>query len=263
MFHISVSSLRHYEKIGLLTPEYVSPDSGYRYYGASQFEILNTIRYLRTLDMPLSEIEDFLKNRDIKRIEEKLLLQKSYVQKKLKELRRIERKIDHRLQWLKDAQELPLDIISVIQCPPCRMVWVEEPVQINSYQDMESPIRRLDRSRAEAVIFLGKVGLGISVEHLRLGQTHGYDGIFLMLDSEDIYDDETVILPESLCARLRFRGGHAQAPEQYDKLLCYIRESRFEIAGFSRETTLIDYGVTNDVRRFVTEICIPVCRSDQ
>ncbi len=183
MFHISVSSLRHYEKIGLLTPEYVSPDSGYRYYGASQFEILNTIRYLRTLDMPLSEIEDFLKNRDIKRIEEKLLLQKSYVQKKLKELRRIERKIDHRLQWLKDAQELPLDIISVIQCPPCRMVWVEEPVQINSYQDMESPIRRLDRSRAEAVIFLGKVGLGISVEHLRLGQTHGYDGIFLMLDS--------------------------------------------------------------------------------
>lgn len=103
----------------------------------------------------------------------------------------------------------------------------------------------------------------ISVSSLRLGQTHGYDGIFLMLDSEDIYDDETVILPESLCARLRFRGSHAQAPEQYDKLLCYIRESCFEIAGFSRETTLIDYGVTNDVRRFVTEICIPVFRSDQ
>lgn len=30
LFHISVSSLRHYENIGLLTPEYVSPDSGYR-----------------------------------------------------------------------------------------------------------------------------------------------------------------------------------------------------------------------------------------
>ena len=63
LFHISVSSLRHYENIGLLTPEYISPDSGYRYYGTEQFEVLNTIRYLRALDMPLTEIEDFLKNR--------------------------------------------------------------------------------------------------------------------------------------------------------------------------------------------------------
>ena len=53
LFHISVSSLRHYENIGLLTPEYVSPDSGYRYYSAGQFEVLNTIRYLRALDLPL------------------------------------------------------------------------------------------------------------------------------------------------------------------------------------------------------------------
>lgn len=33
LFHISVSSLRHYENVGLLTPEYTSPDTGYRYYG--------------------------------------------------------------------------------------------------------------------------------------------------------------------------------------------------------------------------------------
>ena len=31
MFHISGSSLRHYENIGLLAPAYISPDSGYRY----------------------------------------------------------------------------------------------------------------------------------------------------------------------------------------------------------------------------------------
>ena len=82
LFHISISSLRHYENIGLLTPEYVSPDSGYRYYGTEQFEVLNTIRYLRALDMPLSEIEDFLKSRDIDRIEEKLRQQKQAVLKK-------------------------------------------------------------------------------------------------------------------------------------------------------------------------------------
>ena len=60
LFHLSVSSLRHYEDVGLITPEYTDPDSGYRYYGARQFEVLNSIRYLRALDMPLTEIADFL-----------------------------------------------------------------------------------------------------------------------------------------------------------------------------------------------------------
>ena len=90
LFHISVSSLRHYENIGLLTPEYVSPDSGYRYYSAGQFEVLNTIRYLRALDLPLSEIEDFLKNRDIGLIEKKLRQQKQTVLQKRRELERID-----------------------------------------------------------------------------------------------------------------------------------------------------------------------------
>ena len=64
MFHISVGSLRHYEKLGLIHPEYTDPDSGYRYYGVQQFERLNTIRYLRALDMPLEDIADFLQNKD-------------------------------------------------------------------------------------------------------------------------------------------------------------------------------------------------------
>ena len=59
LFHLSVSSLRHYESLGLLTPEFVDPETGYRYYSVRQFEALNTIRYLRALDMPLDEIADF------------------------------------------------------------------------------------------------------------------------------------------------------------------------------------------------------------
>lgn len=79
MFHLSVSSLRHYETVGLLTPEYIDQSTGYRYYSVRQFEVLNTIRYLRALDMPLSEIADFLQNKDVELIEEKLRQQKETV----------------------------------------------------------------------------------------------------------------------------------------------------------------------------------------
>jgi len=43
IFHLSVSSLRHYEALGLVSPEYVDPSTNYRYYSVRQFEPLNTI----------------------------------------------------------------------------------------------------------------------------------------------------------------------------------------------------------------------------
>lgn len=79
LFHLSVSSIRHYETLGLVTPERIDSDTGYHYYSVRQFEAFNTIRYLRTLDMPLPEIADFLRNRDVDKIEEKLQAQKAAV----------------------------------------------------------------------------------------------------------------------------------------------------------------------------------------
>lgn len=157
-----------------------------------------------------------------------------------------------------DAEGAPLDVVSLIPLPACRIVWVDDPLKIDGSADMETPIRKLDQSDAEAVVFLGKVGLGISVEHLQKAETAQYDGIFLILDQEDIYTGGTLDLPETLCVRLRFRGSHAEAPAQYQKLLDYIDKHKMQIVGFSREVTLIDYGVTNDAEKFVTEICIPV-----
>ena len=258
MFHLSVSSLRHYENIGLLIPEYISKESGYRYYSTEQFEILNTIRYLRALDMPLSEIESFLRDRDIDSMEEKLRQQKEIVVKKQQELKRIEKKIEHRLHWIKDAQSIALNEISLIKLPESKIVWVDNPIKIEGYFDMEVPIRQLDQSDIEAVVFLGKVGVGISKEHLLAQEIETYDGAFLVLDKEDIYSGKITVLPESFYVRIRFRGSHDQAKEQYYLLFEYIDKYNLEITGFSREVTLIDYGITNDQEKFVTEICIPV-----
>lgn len=42
------------------------------------------------------------------------------------------------------------------------------------------------------------------------------------------------------------------------RLMDYIRANGLQPDGFSREITLIDYGLTNDTEKFVTEITIPV-----
>lgn len=258
LFHLSVSSLRHYEDMGLIEPEYVDSESGYRYYSVRQFEVLNSIRYLRALDMPLAEIADFLGNRDVERIEEKLLTQKQTVIAKQAELRRIERKIDNRLKMIADARSSVFDTVQMTKKTACRIAWVSDSLKIQNFLDMEKPIRRLEQKQAEALVFLGKVGLGISAKNLEGGCFDQYNGIFLILDEEDRYDGETVELPESPCVSVRFHGSHTEAPMQYRRLIAYIDEHGLKINGFSREITMIDYGLTNDTGKFVTEISIPV-----
>lgn len=125
MFHLSVGTIRFYEKNDLLKPEYVDNETGYRYFSTQQFECLNTIRYLRMLDMPVNEIREFLKNRDVSKIQQMLTEQKSAVIKKQKELKIIEKKIDNRLKYLKNALESELDKIQIKTVESKRIVWLK------------------------------------------------------------------------------------------------------------------------------------------
>ena len=258
MFHISVGSLRHYEKAGLLKPEYTDSETGYRYYSIRQFEVLNTIRYLRVLDMPLNEIGEFLKNRDINIIEEKLLRQKEMVAAKLQELETIERKIDHRLQHLRDAQNAELNVIHLKKIPSYRIVWIQDSLRPKSYLDLEYAIRRLEENQPQSLVFLGKVGVGISKENLRFGYFEQYNLVFLILDEEDTYHGEVEQHSEEFCVSVCFRGSHNEADVYYRKLIDYIDNHEMQITGASREITMIDNGITGDPDKFVTEIYIPV-----
>lgn len=258
MYHLSVGTLRHYEKLGLIQPEYIDPESGYRYYSTRQFECLNTIRYLRALDMPLEQIADFLKYRDIGKIREMLLQQKEIVINKQRELKVIEKKIENRLHQLEDALSSELNTIRITQMPPRRIAWIRDHLTIRSYLDLETSIRELEQHQTDTVVFLGKVGVGITKERLLAKQYQQYDMVFLLLDDEDTYKGTVEALPEETCATIRFCGSHMDAPAYYKKLDAFIADHNLSIAGFSKEITMIDYGFTNDTSKFVTEIQIPV-----
>lgn len=258
LFHISVGSLRHYESEGLLKPEYIDENTGYRYYSVRQFEVLNTILYLRALDMPLPHIREFLENRDVGVMEEKLLRQKDAVKIKKRRLEIIEKKIDNRLKRLSEAQNGVLGEVSAVETKPQRIVRIYNSVKLKSHLDLEDPIRQLEEKQKETVVFLGKVGVGISKEHMENGVFDRYDCTFLLLDNEDEFLGKTETLPAGLCVSVRFRGCHEKSAEYYRLLFDFMKKNNMSCCGHSREITIIDYGLTNDTEKFVTEIQIPV-----
>ncbi|MFC3835401.1 MULTISPECIES: MerR family transcriptional regulator [Deinococcus] len=57
---LSVSALRFYAQTGLLLPAHVDPDSGYRYYSASQVAAGQQIAALRQLEVPLDDLAEVM-----------------------------------------------------------------------------------------------------------------------------------------------------------------------------------------------------------
>lgn len=80
MMGISVQQLRNYSNAGLLTPYVVDQESGYRYYSFEQFHYIDRIRYLRSLDMPLPDIEEILKEGTVDKMQELLEKQKKRIE---------------------------------------------------------------------------------------------------------------------------------------------------------------------------------------
>ena len=54
--NISIRTLRYYDEIGILKPEYVDPYSGYRYYTDKNLDEVKSIVFLKNLSFSLEEI---------------------------------------------------------------------------------------------------------------------------------------------------------------------------------------------------------------
>ena len=258
LFHLSISLLRHYDKTGLVTPEYTDPDTGYRYYSLRQFECLNTIRYLRALDMPLEEIADFLHNRDTGRIQELLSKQLVQVHKKQQELAVIEHQIKNRLNQIQGALSAHPGEIFLEKKAPLKLACMKKQLNPENYLDLEYSIREMEQGNSPASIFLGKVGVGLFYESLKAHRFKPYDFVFIILEEDDPIKGQVIHIPESTWAIVRFHGSHEQAPGFYEKLLSYFKDEGLAPESFALEMTLIDYGLTHDQSQFITEIQIPL-----
>lgn len=257
LFSINIRTLRYYDEYGILKPERTDPQTGYRYYSTRQFERLNTIKYLRALDMPLEKIRLFFENRDTQVLRILLQEQRQQTQAQLEVLKKIDKKLERRLSQLDDAEFGETDVISRIECPKRRVAFLKK--EILPDEDLEYPIRELDQKNGlESMIFLGKVGLSISREHLVQGLFDAYDGIFVFVEEEDHFQGEERLLPGGGYVTLRFTGTHKNASQHYRKLFLYMEENGLACAGDSVEVTLIDAGFTDDESKYVTELQVPV-----
>ena len=261
LFAVPVRTLRFYDEIGLLRPERVDPRTGYRYYSAGQFERLNTIKYLRALGVSLERIRGFFENRDTDVVELLLQEQLADTRRRLDELRRIERRIGRRLDDLRRARTAKTGVVLQKALPARAIAFLRQ--EIPQGGDLETPLAELQSHiRQDAAVFLGKVGVSIARERLYARQFDRYTGIFLFVEPEEQYGGPVLHLPAGEWLTVCYRGTHAHSAPSYELLLDEAARRGFELAEDSVEVTHIDAGFTSDETQYLTELQVPVKKSE-
>jgi effector-binding domain-containing protein/DNA-binding transcriptional MerR regulator len=258
LHNTSIQALRHYDQLGLLTPVHVDESSGYRYYSTGQFEQLNTIHYLKGLGFSLKEIKEQLNRRDLQGFLTMMEKQKDATEAKIRELQRISIKFQRRINEVHEAAG-----IQNVGIPELRHIGERNILRLNetitSEPHWEMSLRRLENeSNQISSVFVGRVGLTVSVQHLLSGKFDEYNSIFLLTEDERFDSSLAAVLPDGSYACMYYRGNHADSPGYYTLLLDYIRHNGLQVAGDSIERTLIDHFISGKPEDYLTELQIPV-----
>lgn len=256
LFRMNIRTLRYYDALDILKPEHIDPDTNYRYYSTKQFEVLNTIKYLRALDVPLAKISTFFGEKDANAMLAIFLEQRESVLQKQKELKQIERKISNRIVQLETALKANHSQIESKCFPKRKIILLEKNFTLDT--DFEVLIRTLSENHClEDSIFLGKIGVSVSYEKLIARDFGKFSSVFFLLEDADEAVSTTCILPEGKYLTIQYKGTHENAAEYYTLLLDHLEKNGGKVDGDSVEIALIDAGMTNDVNQFVTEIQVP------
>ena len=112
LFGISKQALLYYDKIHLLSPDFIS-ENGYRHYSVEQFLALEIIVNMRSLNISLSDIKHYLEHRSKQNFIDILAKKEAECQKVIKENERICRSLQRINNNLAAHCNLPLEQIMV------------------------------------------------------------------------------------------------------------------------------------------------------
>ncbi|NLC26991.1 MAG: MerR family transcriptional regulator [Fastidiosipila sp.] len=117
-FGISVQTLRYYDEIGLFTPKYRDPDSGYRYYSYNQVYRLANIVFLRKQAYSLEEIKDYLQKASMEGRLKNLRKQTSQLDREAIRLQSSSTALKNKINFIESSDyKEKLDLIELVSLP--------------------------------------------------------------------------------------------------------------------------------------------------
>ncbi|HXB49599.1 MAG TPA: MerR family transcriptional regulator [Streptosporangiaceae bacterium] len=252
---LSVKTLRHYHRVGLLEPADVDPVTGYRHYSSEQIPTAQVIRRFRDLSMPLEEIGSVLRAPDQATRSQLIAAHLTRLEQSLTQTQRA-------VASLRDLLEHPSPpaVIEHRRVPATQAAAVMTTVDAGDlaawYQGAIGEIR--GTLSAQGIVCCGPPG-GIFASEL-FSRERGEATLFVPVSSEVRPVGRVVpfIAPRAELAVINHTGSHSDVDRSYGALATYVSERALGVDGPVREYYLVGRHDTDDEQAWRTEIGWPI-----
>lgn len=255
---INKKTLMWYDEIGLFQPASINPENGYRCYSYHQSSLLETILLLRELDVSITEIQDFMKNRSAANMKQLLADKITDLDRSIMHLQAVRKTLCNYHQNMETLLTMNLSEISIVEKEERCLVTVE----IDKNTSFEEEVERITAETEKYQ--LGRLhdasyGSMIPVASLQSGNFDDYTKLFIeipfLTQKKGLH-----IQSGGTYLRAFHKGGWDKIPLRYQQLLDYAKEHHLILTGYSYEMG-INENVIDCVEDYIVQIEIPICNA--
>ncbi len=263
---VSVRMLRHYDAIGLLTPAFVDPHTGYRHYDLDQLRRLNRIVALKELGLGLDVVrrvlDDDLTGDDLRAM---LRLRQAELAESIRaDAHRLAR-VQARLRLIE--QENTMSVTPTTVTLPATRLHGRSGVASAAVSDEIGPlIQSLYPTVVDTLVAAGHPPAGPAVAHYESAPETSEDALrvcacfptdALVGHPESVTDLEVIDVAAGEFVSLVHRGSMDTVDETYQLLRRWATEQGLHLDGRGREVYL---EMGDDPDEWVTEVLVGVTR---
>lgn len=249
---LPVKTLRFYHEEGLLTPASVDPDTGYRYYDASQVETARAIVYLRGLEFSLSEIKELLQQPADDDLITILERRQSAIKDRIRQLRQAAKSLEQFVAEEKEARIMAQTVHDVQEKTLAAMLIGGIRVR-GRYSDCGPLFGRLGRALGRLIC--GPPMLLHFDDEYREADAD-FEACLPIRQKKEVDGIAVRDLPGGRCVSLVHRGGYDQLGQSYTKVFEYINRINYQVLMPTREVYLKGPGMffKGSPKNYLTEI---------
>ncbi len=257
---VTSETLRYYDRIGLITPDYVDPQTRYRYYSIRQYEKLGTIKELRQLGMSIHDITDYFSGRNLRKSHQLLLHQLELLEEEIRKQQLLSEILRRKLHFLSEiTPPPPVDKVFCRAFPQRYMITFGEPA--GGSREHAFAFTRLERYLDEVAPILASDRIGVYADWYLLEPSDDYipavPMIFVERDAIESEHKRTIPPGDYLCMNYR-RGELERYHPSFARLHTYMAEHGWVLNGMIFQFYKIDVTLTSDPDETLMEIQVPV-----
>lgn len=249
---ISKDTLFFYDRIGLFKPM-MRAQNGYRYYSLSQLSLLSTILSLRSMDVPISRILEYISGRDPDSFISLMNLERERIDGRIRELEMMRQSIDRLSALIEKARQEAGKPVAILPFPACSIVESGEtmPDKATGNDDWWA----LYSSVSSRMHDIGIAGSRIAISDILSGEYARVMTVFI--ESNEPVGSE---IPQGLYAVKYVKGPYSALDKAYRNLLKEIEAQGYRVVSDAFEEYVIDELATDDEEEYVSRIRIMVER---